>query len=404
MSELFRILHVLPDLAIGGGQQVVLRNIVAMREAGRATPGSPGARFEHIVCSVKPPADMAPKFAAAAIEVVELGVSGPARIPRALHRLSRLVRDRSISLIHTNNTGPDRFFGQLAALRRGVPVVNWLHAEPPGSCTDDRELVRRQSGKERLKIAGRDWLTRRTTRRFVAVSNNMREQWMPYLWWLGVPESGVVVVHSGIAPEVPSDLGPPPSEVRRAIAGPDASPVLMYVARIVPGKGHDHLVPLMAGVGAAYSRAKLVLVGDGELRAETEQRARDAGVADRFVFLGHRDDVPRLLRACDLFVFPSLSEGFPLVVLEAMGAGKPLVSFDLPALHESVEPEGTGILVPLGDTAALTAAALRLLADPARMAAMGERGRLIVAKRFSLRASVEALARVYLSVLEPAGT
>jgi hypothetical protein len=83
MSDRFRILHMLPDLAIGGGQQVVLRNIVGMREAGRTTPGSPAARFEHIVCSVKPPADMVAKFDAAGIEVVQLGVSGPTCVPSA---------------------------------------------------------------------------------------------------------------------------------------------------------------------------------------------------------------------------------------------------------------------------------------------------------------------------------
>lgn len=400
-GDKFVVLHVLPDLKIGGGQQVVLRSIAGMRATAAADPSSACSRFEHIVCAVKPAdgGNMDAQFKAAGIEVIHLGVTGAKTVPGALRRLARLVRDRRVAIIHTNNTGPDRFFGQLAALRRGVPVVNTLHAEPPPSCAGDREFVRAQPWKERLKIAGRDRLTRTTTRMFVAVSKRVHAAWTPYLRQLGVPESGVEVVVSGL------DLsGPEPSDgeiqALRESFGASGGPVLMYVARLVDGKGHEHLAPLLSKAGARWPGVRLVLVGDGELRGSIQERFRAAGLLDRVVFLGHRTDVAALLRACDLFVFPSLSEGFGLAVLEAMAAGKPVVAFDLPAFHEFVIPGQTADLVPLHDGEALAAATVALLSDPGRMAAMGQRGRRVVEEGFSVRASVERLAGVYLRVCQ----
>jgi glycosyltransferase involved in cell wall biosynthesis len=409
-----RVLHVLPDLRIGGGQQVVLRNIVGMREAAAAEPESLAARFEHLVCAVKPVeagAGMESKYAAAGIEVVQLRVLGAAGVPGALRRLCRLIRERGVRLVHTNNTGPDRFFGQLAAWRCGVPVVNTLHAEPPASCEANEAFNRSRPLAERIKNRGRDWLTRRTTARFVAVSERVKRSWGPYLRALGVPEDRVHVVVSGLPARGVrgGDDGrgaASTAELRRQMLGgaggggsQGSGPVLMYVARLVTGKGHEFLPTTVARVAERWPGVRLALVGDGPLRGEIEAAARAAGVADRVVMLGHREDVAALLEACDLFVFPSLSEGFGLAVLEAMAAGRAVAAFDLPALHEFVVPgpgpDETALLCPAGDGAALAAAVMELLADPERMRAMGERARRIVAERFTLRASVERLARVY---------
>ncbi|MBX3357723.1 MAG: glycosyltransferase family 4 protein [Phycisphaeraceae bacterium] len=402
MKREYTILHVLPDLEVGGGQQVVLRNIVGMQDL-RGVGTSPASRFSHVVCSIRDGRGMLAQYEAGGVEVEFLGVAGVAGVMGGLRRLRRVVRERGIDLVHTNNTGADRFFGQLCALACGLPVVNTLHAEPPPTCTGDAAAVATLGFKDRLKVTGRDRLTAMTTRHFVAVSERVREAWAAYLRQIGKGEDRVSVVTSGLDTRrfraEPATVG----ALRREILGERTGPVLMYVARLVAGKGHEHLTEVMRSVVAASPGAVLALVGDGERRGEIEGAFRAAGLGGCLRLLGDRHDVPLLLASCDLFVFPSLSEGFGLAVLEAMAAGKAVVAFDLPALREFVETDRrreSGVLVGLGDAAAMGDRAVEILRDGARMKTMGERGRRIVEERFSLRASVERLAGVYLKVLE----
>ena len=115
-------------------------------------------------------------------------------------------------------------------------------------------------------------------------------------------------------------------------------PIVLTVARLDPQKGHRYLLAAATEVPEAV----FALVGEGGERAALENQARTLGVAERVRFLGHRDDVPELLAACDLFVLPSLYEGLPLSVLEAMAAAKPVVATAIDGTTEAVVHEVTG--------------------------------------------------------------
>src|SRR5690242_19582406 len=119
MPEPIRVLHMLPDLKVGGGQHLLLRHLSGMDRA---------AVTNH-VCYVRGPVEMEPLYRAAGVPTYGLGLSSAAGVVGALRRTLRLVRDLRIDVIHTNNTATDRFFGQMAALIRRVPVVNSLHSE-----------------------------------------------------------------------------------------------------------------------------------------------------------------------------------------------------------------------------------------------------------------------------------
>jgi glycosyltransferase involved in cell wall biosynthesis len=175
---------------------------------------------------------------------------------------------------------------------------------------------------------------------------------------------------------------------------------LITVCRLVPWKCVDALIRLLPELPTT----RLVVAGGGDLRAELEELARTTGVAERVVFLG---DVPHAevrgtLQQADAFVLNSSYEGLPHVVLEAMAAGVPVIATDAGGTGEVVEHETTGLLIPIGDTAALKSAIERLWADlglAQRLVATAA-DRLVV--RFDFDAMVAATEAVLLSALEPA--
>jgi glycosyltransferase involved in cell wall biosynthesis len=149
--------------------------------------------------------------------------------------------------------------------------------------------------------------------------------------------------------------------------------------------------------------ATFVFAGDGPLRAALEAEARDLGVAGRCVFLGERSDVPALLAAADLFVLPSLYEGLPVSVLEAMAAERPVVATAIGGTDEAVTTEDTGLLVPSRDPAALALAIRRLQEDPRLARRLAAAGRARVEREFSSSATARQVMAIYDEVLAEAG-
>ncbi len=164
-------------------------------------------------------------------------------------------------------------------------------------------------------------------------------------------------------------------DVRGALdLDPDA-PVVLTVARMTAQKGHDTLIGAWPAVLASRPSARLVLAGDGPLRDSLRERAQALGVGQSILFLGYRDDVPDLLGAADVFALPSLFEGLPLAVLEAMAAGLPVVATATGGTDEAVLDGVSGLLVSPGNAPALAAALKVVLGTPARAVSLGEAGR-----------------------------
>jgi glycosyltransferase involved in cell wall biosynthesis len=190
--------------------------------------------------------------------------------------------------------------------------------------------------------------------------------------------------------------GAPPSPQARSAESP-RRPVTFVgmVARLVPQKAPEVFVRAAAHVARARPEVRFWVAGDGELRAGVEALAEQLGVASAIEFMGHRRDVPALLRASDLFVLTSRYEGLPYSVLEAMACGLPVVATRAPGTVDVVEDGVTGILVPVEDAEAVATAILALLDDPARARALGEAGRRHVAERFSLAGMLAAHEALY---------
>jgi glycosyltransferase involved in cell wall biosynthesis len=168
--------------------------------------------------------------------------------------------------------------------------------------------------------------------------------------------------------------------------------VIGYVGQLITRKGIDTLIKAFAQMTMTNSR--LVLIGEGPQRGEMEILARTLGVTSRVEFLGYRTDRISLLRGFDVFALPSLLEGIPRCLMEAMAAGVPIVATDIPGCRELIEPDLSGILVPPGNDTEL-ASAMKRLSDPALRAMYASAARARVMEHFSAAAMARAYTRLY---------
>ena len=267
----------------------------------------------------------------------------------------------------------------VAAKLAGVgPIVRSDHNSPILPIT----------GRDRLRARLRDSFYSRTI--YVSVQNRQE-----HVRWLGRDERKAAVVLHGIdlARFSPSAA---PDGVRREL-GLDASSMLVGTVGSLSEerKGVSYFLEMAAALARDMSSLRFLVVGDGLLRERLEAQAEELDITDRVVFMGQRSDVPGLLAAMNVFVMPSLYEGGPLTVLEAMAVGRPIVSTPVGCVPEVLEDGISGLVVPAGDSAALARAVRELLLDRTRAWLMAERARRLALCRFSLDAMVDRVIRVY---------
>jgi len=206
------------------------------------------------------------------------------------------------------------------------------------------------------------------------------------------PSRRARVVYNGMDP-LPS-ASPDPPVARLAAAGP----LICVVAELQPPKGVTTLIAAMPKVLSGVPEAQLVVAGDGVERGPLERQVAELGVGERVHLPGSLDNVAGLLEAADLFVQPGWSESFPYSILEAMGAGIPIVATDVGGIGEAIEDGVTGRLVPARAASALAAAIIDLLTDPGRAAALAAAARERMLSRFNREQMIDGTIAVYREV------
>ena len=297
--------------------------------------------------------------------------------PGALGRLSRLMREGRFDVVQTWIFAANAY-GRIAARRAGVPV------------TVVSEMAV-DLWKGRGELAVDRWLAKGTD----AVVGNSRAVVEFYRDRVGVPGDRLEMIHSGI------DEVEPPEIDRQALRGAlglsIGGVVMLFVGRLAAQKRVDVLLNGLDLLRHARPNVQTLIVGDGPLGGRLVEMAKGLDLLDdgRVRFLGHREDVPRLLALADLLVLPSEYEGLPNVVLEAMRFRKPVVATRAPGTTEVVEDEGTGLLVPVGDPALLARAIMRVIDDPELARRLGEGGRARVDREFRLDGMIGRYAELY---------
>jgi len=238
------------------------------------------------------------------------------------------------------------------------------------------------------------------TRRVVCVCQAVLESHASRLPWAA---RRFVNVANGISPAPHTR---PREDVRRGLGILPGELLVLSVGSLTRQKAQHVLIEAFAPVSAAAPGARLVIAGDGPLRAPLEDRIGTLGLGGRVTLAGAREDAADLMEACDLFVLSSEREGLPMTVLEAMRAGRAVVSTRIGGTPEAVVDGETGLLVPVGDAPALGRALANLLADPERRHAFGEAGRRRWVERFTaarMVADTEALYRADLGARRSTG-
>jgi glycosyltransferase involved in cell wall biosynthesis len=297
--------------------------------------------------------------------------------PGALGRLTRLMKRGRFDVVQTWIFAAN-VYGRVAAQRAGVPAI-----------------VTAEMAADLWKTRAHFWIDRRLARRTDRVVGNSQAVVDFYREAVGIPADRLALIPSGIADEEPPDVDPAAAKAELGIAA-DA-PMLLFAGRLYPQKGVIDLLKAADLLQHVRPNLTTVIAGDGPLRGELE------GVADAFElratgrvrFLGHRDDVPRLLLAADALVLPSSFEGLPNVVLEAMRSRKPVVATAAPGTTEVVVDDETGLLVPVGDATGLARALLRIIDEPELRQRLGRAGRDRVEAHFRADAMIERFATLY---------
>jgi glycosyltransferase involved in cell wall biosynthesis len=232
----------------------------------------------------------------------------------------------------------------------------------------------------------------------ICVSEGVRRTYVE----AGVPEDKLRVVLNGIPilPRQP-DSHRSAERVRSELDLDPASPLVLTVGRLTEQKGYTYLLDAACLVAAELPSVHFLLAGEGPLEAQLTARARACGASRNVHFLGSRPGVAHLMSACDLFVLPSLFEGLPLVVLEAMSAGRAIVATRVCGTEEAVADAVTGRLVPARDANALAEAITYALLNQEVRDAWGKAGRERVSVQFTASRMAGEVAAIYNALLAP---
>lgn len=304
-----------------------------------------------------------------------------------VRQLRRIIREVSPDLIQTTLV-ESSLVGRFAATRTGVPVlsslVNVAYTRERRSDPHVRPLA-----ASAVRAIDR-WSARNLTAHFHAITNAVK-RWA--VQGLGIPADRVTVIERGRDPVRLGDPGAERKGRARAMLGldPDAE-IVLAVGRQEYQKGHRFLLEAMTTVAASRPKAILLLAGRDGAESAHIRAMLGRPPLDRVVrALGHRHDVPEILAAADVFVFPSLWEGLGGSLIEAMALGLPIVASDIEPVREVVEDGRCALLVPPREPDPLASAVVTLLNDRGRARGLGTQGREIFERRFTLDRSTERM-------------
>lgn len=371
-------MHIISNLDTGGAQEVVRTLAAYLPEAG----------CRVVVCAFKDgPLRQSIQDLGAAVEVLPRRRASVLNLPgflRDMLRIRRALADlvvrHNVTIIQTHLLRVLDFL--VLSLRLSFPqlLIFWtIHNYNFALRKDQLPRHRWLLGPKRLVYRLLYRLGARWVSGFVAVSGEVAPA---IVQTIGPVQPKISVICNGV--DIKRYMQPVDrAAIRRRLDLPAAARLLIVVGTLKPQKGHRYLLETLPEVIAQCPELHLLVVGDGELRTELETQARRLGLDGHVHFLGNRGDVPALLAASDYFVLPSLWEGLPMALIEAMAGGLPVIATEVSGTRQVMLPGETGLLVPPGDVDRLRAALLQLVTNPEQARSMGAAARRRVSAAFS---------------------
>ncbi len=295
----------------------------------------------------------------------------------AAWKLARLVRTLRPRVLHAHDPHGVALAALALAFRQPTPAP---------------VLVASRRVDFRLRTNAFSRYKHRQVARFICASEAIRQ----LLLRDGFERERVVTVHEGI--DLEHVAAAPPVSLHETFWLPQGAPVILNVAALVPHKGQRYLVDAMAQVVRAVPEARLVILGEGELRPSLERQVAELGLERHVLLPGFRRDVLSLMKTCDVFVLSSVMEGLGTSLLDAMACARPIVGTNAGGIPEVVVDGETGHVVPPRDADALAEALIDLLRDDERARRFAAAGFERVRKRFSVERMVAETLAVYESI------
>lgn len=361
-----RVLFIAGNLAAGGAERHLSILLPALRRRGfdaRLIALDGGGPFEQ-------------PLRASGVPLEVLGMGHQVDLAPLLR--SPLVREFAPHAIVSNG---------VSGLYVGTGIARWRHATH--AYNDHRQvglaLSPRREAMVKLIVGRLDLV--------IAVCDGQSTAWLDR----GLPAERILVVANGVDAETVPDSR---LDIRRALGVSSSAVVALLAARLRPEKRVGDFVGAVVRARETHPELLGLIAGDGPERLALELAASDP---DAVRLLGHRDDIPRLLKAADMFVLASEHEAMPIAILEAMAAGLPVVATSVGCVPDVVEHGATGLLVPPRDPQALAVSLAKLVADHDLRRAMGMSGARRHRERWNADAMVNGYARVLEDRLTPRG-
>lgn len=302
----------------------------------------------------------------------------PVRVPRVTYMVLCCLKKNGCQLVHTNGYFAD-ICGQPVARLLGISGIATCH----GFISEDWKL----RFYNRL-----DKFALRLCRHVIAVSEKIKED----LVKSGIRRSRISVIPNGV-PLVPveGNAALRRRELRSLMdIGPEEH-AIGYLGRLSPEKGLIYLIEAVSQLFNSTMRLKLIIVGDGPERAKLERKVKGAGLESKIVFAGFQTETEEWYRIFDSFVLPSLTEGTPLALLEAMAAGLPVVASAVGGVPKVVSDGINGLLSPPGDAAALRDKIRVLIENPILSRMIGKKGAQSVRAEYGIDRWCQAIEDCY---------
>lgn len=355
------------DLAIGGLQQVVV-NLCKTIDRNL---------FDIEVLCLRGLGEFAAEIKSLGIPVTLLPQKERGTDYFSFLKVARILNEKRIEVIHTHNTQPF-IDGAIGGLLAGVKTM--IHTDHARNFPD----------KRRYMFA--EWLVSHWVYRVVGVSNHTSKNLIKYE---RISPKKIVTIINGIVGErYRRYIDRETKRDELGIAG--SGPIIGLGARLTKQKGLTYLLQAMVAVIAAHPQANLVIAGDGPCREDLQRETEGLGIGQRVRFVGPRTDMPELIQLFDVYALPSLWEGLPIVLLEAMAAGCPIVATDVGGNSVAVKDGYNGYLVPARDPGALSEALIRLLAEAGLRRQLGKNGQTLFEKEFSAKEMTRKYEALYL--------
>lgn len=370
MKNKIKLMQITHDLAIGGLQQVIV-NICRTIDRDK---------FDVLVLCLRNMGEFVPDVEKLGIKVVYLPQKESGADYFSFLKVAKILREENVEIIHTHNTQPF-IDGTIGALLSGVKSI--IHTDHARDFPD----------KKRYMFA--EWVMSHFAYKVVGVSDHTSYNLNKYE---RIPTRKITTITNGIDESI-YNVNINIENKKRELGIKEKGFVIGLGARLSEQKGITYLLKAMPAIIEEFSDITLVIAGIGECERELKREVNDLGIATNTMFIGARLDMQEVLKVYDLYVLPSLYEGLPMVLLEAMAAGSPIVATDVGGNSMAIEHGVNGSLVESMNPTILAQEVISLLKDKNLREQYVKNGYVIFRKKFSARTMTEQYEKLYLNAV-----